>query len=233
MKYKYPIRIPAGWKLTLSQGFHSEHNGNDVVCGDGAMTYGIPVVWSFPWVGTVYDSVVDSPIAANVTKAHVQVDCVDPNTGIAYSVIYIHLSGATFYQPYGAPQHAFNQGDVIGYIGNGGLVRPKPTVENPFGGSHLHLGLGVKKVGELNYTMVDPSLYFDLNDPWRGADDPSRDKPVYDWAIAHGVPPIVIPGLTPSAKLTVLANEMMATNPTQAKIILAVAALLKAFNITR
>ena len=197
MKYQFPIRIPLGWKLTITQGFHANHNGNDVVAGDGPMTYGIPLVWTFPWVGTVYKSVVDNPIGALATKASAQVDCVDPDTGTSYSVIYIHLSGATFYQPYGAPQNIFKQGDVVGYIGNGGWVNPKPTVEKPFGGSHLHLGLGVKKVGELNFTMVDPSLYFDINDPWRGADDPSRDQVVYDWQKAQGGGKLPPPFLSP------------------------------------
>lgn len=194
--YKFPIRIPEGWKLTKSQGFHSEHNGNDIVCGDGRMTFGVPVVWPFPFPGKPYDSLVDSPVAANAVHAHAQVDGIDPETGILYSVIYIHLSGAVLSLLPGVDSNKrFALGETIGYIGNSGWVIPKPTVQTPFGGSHLHLGLGIKKPGEMNATMVDPSLYFDLNDPFRGADDPTRDKPVDDWAAANGgtqppIPPV-------------------------------------------
>lgn len=185
--YKFPIRVPEGWKLTITQGFHEKHNGNDVACGTGPMTYGLPIVWPFPWPGKPYDIAVNAPIGA--TKAHAQVDTVDPSTGIAYSLVYIHLSGAIFTQQAGEDtDRRFQQGDTIGFIGNNGAVRPLPTPASPFGGSHLHLGLGVKMPGEANYTMVDPSLYFDANDPYRGADDPTRDQPVYDWAAANGAP---------------------------------------------
>ena len=76
----------------------------------------------------------------------------------------------------------FKQGEVIGFIGNNGAVTPKPTPSNPFFGSHLHLGLGVKNPGEMNFTMVDPSTIFDINDPYIGSDDPTKDHPVYQWA---------------------------------------------------
>ena len=187
--YKYPIRIPEGKKLTVSQGFHSGHNGNDVVIYDllnptgSPLTYGLPIVWPFPFPGKPYDSLVDAPLAKDATKAHVQVDGTDPVTGISYSMLSIHLSGALYtIYPGQDTSIIFNEGDTIGYIGNSGFVKPKPTIEKPFDGSHLHLGLGIKKPGDVNYTMVDPSLHFDINTPFRGVDDPSRDAPVYEWS---------------------------------------------------
>jgi len=184
--YKFPIRLPIGWKLAKSQGFHDGHEGNDIVVAGsdyGPRTFGLPFVWPFPFPGRIYDSVADSPIAAEAKKAHAQVDGIDPNTGIAYSILVIHLSGAAYTVAAGQASNAvFHEGDVIGYLGNSGMVSPKPTIERPFDGSHAHIGLGIKKLGEINYTMVDPSIYFDINDPFRGPDDPSRDQPVYDWA---------------------------------------------------
>lgn len=181
--YKFPIRIPEGKRLTISQGFHDGHNGNDVVCGDSILTYGLPIVWPFPFPGKPWDSLVDSPLAKDATKAHAQIDGTDPATGISYSMLSIHLSGALYtVYPGQDTSIVFNEGDTIGYIGNSGSVRPKPTIEKPFDGSHLHLGLGIKKPGEANYIMTDPSLYFDVNNPFRGVDDPSRDNPVYEWS---------------------------------------------------
>lgn len=220
---KYPIRIPKGWRLTITQGYHANHEANDVTSGDGPSTYGLPVVWSFPFPGKPYRMMVNSPLAAKATRASAQIDGIDPNTGITYSCIYIHLSSAPYVVEDGVSNSiVFKQGDIVGYIGNSGAVIPKPTPTNPFGGAHLHLALGIKKPGEANFTMVDPLLHFDILNPFRGADDPSRDKPVYDWAADQAI--------LPSDKLTFLGQSMTASNPTQAKIVLAVAAFLRAFN---
>lgn len=207
--YKFPIRIPDDWRLYLAQPFRAEttipissaystspafHDGVDVVCGTPEQTWGSACVWPFPFPGVVYDAEVDSPMGAT-QHAHSQIDGVDPATGIQYSLIYLHVSAvAQTKSPVENKQIVYKQGDVIGWIGNNGAVNfvlngityTGPIVSYPFGGSHLHLGVGVKKPGELNATMVDPLLYFDLNNPFRGPDDPSRDKPVYDWVIAHG-----------------------------------------------
>lgn len=195
--YKFPIRIPLGKILTISQGFKPDiHIGNDVICGDGPSTFGLPFVWPFPFPGFIYDSVADSPIAAESKHAHAQVDGVDPVTGITYSLLCIHLSSVIYTVAQGENSSIrFLMGETIGYLGNSGMVSPKPTLQNPFGGSHAHLGLGIKNPGEANYTMVDPSLYFDLAQPFYGPDDPEKDKPVYEWAGMNGpvVPPVTTP----------------------------------------
>lgn len=166
-----------------------EHNGNDVTCGDGIQTFGTACVWPFPFPGTVYDSQAESEVAAESRIAHAQIDGTDPTTGIMYSVLYLHLSKVAHKKLFSDGQViTYQQGDVIGYIGNSGAVLPAPSAVNPFNGSHLHLGLGIKKPGEANATMVDPSLHFDVNNPFRGNDDPERDKLVLAWAAAHGTP---------------------------------------------
>lgn len=222
MKHPFPVRIPVGWKVIITQGYHANHNGLDVATGDAVMTYGIPVVWPFPFPGKPYEIQVDNPVPALSKRARVQVDGTDPTTGITYSVIGLHASSSPYTVfPSATTDVVFNQGDTIAYIGNSGAVYPKPTPQKGFDGSHLHLSLGVKKPGELNYTMVDPALYFDENNPFRGPDDPSRDQPIYNWMASAAI--------LPSDKLRILADGMQAVNPKQASILRAVAGFLRAF----
>lgn len=180
--YKFPLRLPHNLDPILTQGFRAEepldmstmlststrfHNGVDVVCGTNEQTWGRECVWPFPWPGTVYDSRVDSPLGAK-QFARAQIGTTDPDTGIAYSIIYLHLSAvAKTKGPTDTNVIVYQQGETIGKMGNNGFVNPKPTPERPLDGSHLHLGLGVKKPGEINYTMVDPLQYFDISDPYR------------------------------------------------------------------
>jgi len=201
-KAKFPIRIPDGWNLSITQGFHEsaptnisqalaiqtvDHIGLDVVCGTGIQTFGSACIWPFPFPGIVWDSQAETPIAELIpAHAHAQIDGIDPATGILYSIVYLHLSAVTNTKD--ALENkviTYHQGDVIGYIGNSGAVVPLPNAQHPFDGSHLHLGLGIKKPGDLNATMVDPSLYFDITNPFRGPDDASRDQAVIDWAKAN------------------------------------------------
>lgn len=200
--YKFPIRIPLGWKLTITQGFADttladwykarginmpEHNGNDVICGTGIQTFGSACVWPFKFPGKVYDAQAESPIAAETHHAHAQIDGVDPTTGILYSLIYLHLSSVEHAKtPTEKSEIIYHYGDVIGHIGNSGAVLPAVSPANPFNGAHLHLGLAIQHPGEQNATMVDPSEYFDIDDPFTGDDEPQRDQIVRDWAIAHG-----------------------------------------------
>lgn len=213
-KYQFPIKSNT---LIITQPFRTvspvdiskalsiettDHNGIDVVCGTNEETWGKECVWPFPWPGIVYDSVVNATFGA--TQAHAQVDTVDPTTGIAYSIMYLHLSSVTKTKTQADnAMVVYNQGDVIGKIGNNGSVRPVPTPQFPLNGSHLHLGLGVKNPGELNYTMVDPLTVFEMS---------------------H-----TVTEETPYDKLIAIANQLEKTNPYQAGIVRAVAGIVKAF----
>lgn len=180
--YKFPIQLPSNLNLTVVQPFHvrtpvdsskalsiqtTDHIGVDVVCGTDEQTWGKECVWPFPWPGTVWESLVDSEFGAN-KHAHAQIDTVDPATGIQYSLIYLHLSSVTRTKSATDSQViVYQQGDVIGKIGNNGAVNPLPTPQHPLWGTHLHLGLGVKNVGETNYIMTDPQTLFDISNPFR------------------------------------------------------------------
>lgn len=216
---KFPVRLPSGNKMRVTQPYRADspvpsslafstskavHSGIDIDCGTPEQTWGQEVVWPFPWTGIVYDAQVDSLMGAKF-HAHSQIDTTDPNTGIQYSVVYIHLSEVTKSK---APEDftfiTYNQGDVIGKIGNNGFVSPVPTQEQPYNGSHLHLGLSVKKPGETNFNLIDPQTMFDVN----------------DWYVYE---------VSAYDKLMALADKMQSTNLVQANIVRAVAGIIKAF----
>lgn len=182
MRYNFPIKILNNLNLTVVQGFHvaapvgldqalkvqtTDHLGVDVVCGTNEQTWGQECVWPFPWPGIVYDAQVDSTFGAK-EHAHSQIDTADPATGIEYSLVYLHLSSVTKTKiDTDSTYIRYNQGDTIGKIGNNGAVTPLPTPAHPLDGTHLHLGIGVRRPGELNYTMEDPQLYLDVTSPFR------------------------------------------------------------------
>jgi len=181
MKYQFPIQVAPGQKLILTNPFNEPtpvdisqalnietgtHDGVDVVLGSAMETWGREVVWPFPFPGTVYDAEVDSVFDAKI-HAHSQINGTDPERGIEYSLVYLHLSAVTKTKaPTDTEVITYNKGDVIGYIGNNGAVQPPPTPAQPLAGSHLHLGLGVKNPGEANFTMVDPLTLLDINAPF-------------------------------------------------------------------
>ncbi len=218
--YKFPIQLPSNLKLILTQPFHTaepvdisnalkvqttDHLGVDVVCGTNQDTWGKPCVWPFPWPGVVYEALVDSTFGAT-QHAHSQIDTTDPTTGYKYSLIYLHVSSVTESKAATDPKVIiYNQGDVIGHIGNNGEVNPPPTPAEPLQGSHLHFGLGRKTPNDLNYVMIDPLTLFDLSTPF-------------------------VDTLLPSDKIAVLAAQDTAQGNTRmADILSKIVAFLKSF----
>lgn len=186
MRYKFPLRIPVGRVVSITQGFrdtqlaewyksqglnYPEHMAVDAIAGNSVETYGTPFVCPFPEAKIAGD--------LNFTQA-------DPVNGISGRVIIeytdwknrkillggIHLSGAVY-------QKTYKEGDVLGYIGNYGYVRPEPSIARPFDGSHIHMTLVVDGV------LTDPLIFFDPSDPYRGYDTGVHfDIPAIQWAIA-------------------------------------------------
>lgn len=64
------------------------------------------------------------------------------------------------------------EGDIIALMGNTGACVPMPTPEQPYMGTHLHLRMSRYKKdawgGNTEITSIDPRLYFDINNPYRG-----------------------------------------------------------------
>jgi hypothetical protein len=62
-------------------------------------------------------------------------------------------------------KNSFVENEVIGHIGNSGLVLPEPTPHQPYAGSHLHL------MTYVNNQLVNPREIFDFNQWYKGTDN--------------------------------------------------------------
>lgn len=188
--YRFPVRIPLGWRIILTQGFKSEkqaewnraqgrvffaHEAVDIVIGNPdfsqTATYGASIVCPFPSAKLVRREDGGAPT--------------DPKAGlfqISYTqgtVEYI-MGGLHCSEVIDKP--VFKEGEVVAYIGNNGYVNPPPTKAEMFNGGHLHLSMTIKKNGG-NGTPEDPLIYFDINNPYRGDDSgANKDIPPLAWA---------------------------------------------------
>jgi len=72
----------------------------------------------------------------------------------------------------------FYEGEDMGYVGNFGYVLPAPTIGQPLNGAHAHITI------VLNGKVVDPLLFLDPRNPFRGEDTGfEKDKPAITRAI--------------------------------------------------
>lgn len=63
------------------------------------------------------------------------------------------------------PVGAYREKDILGRVGNTGLVSPTPTASNPKAGTHLHTDISKKKVDLADKSnFIDPELVFDYLD---------------------------------------------------------------------
>ncbi len=183
-KFDLPVLLPPGVEATVTQPFgvtanelepigpNGEahfHYGVDLVFGTPAETYGTPIVMPF----------VDGRIAGYLLPPSTYSDTPFVSvsgvgaTGNRYLVVFDHI--ANFFM-----QDAYAHLSILGTVGNYGTVSPVPTPENPFGGSHLHLGLMCDDI------WVDPLEYFDIKSPHIGGPhDPANDVPRLVWALAQ------------------------------------------------
>lgn len=180
--FKFPLAIPIGKNLTVTQGFKdtalvefyktngvniNSHEAIDVTCGTSVETYGTPLVCPFP------SAVMSRHNVGNAEQglpSFVQLKYTLP-TGEVMHIEGVHLSGIVL-------QESYREGDTVGYLGNYGLVLPKPTIGNPYAGSHLHF------VTLINGKPVNPLDHFDVNNPFRAPDTGvSRDIFAIKWAI--------------------------------------------------
>lgn len=182
MIYKFPLRIPEGRRVSITQNFKdtalvawykaqginiTSHEAVDAVCGNAAETYGTPLCNPFP-SARLYAFVNDPDNP--VTGGKIQISYKDEK-GRVLIMGGLHLFDLQ-------EKTEYKKGDILGYIGNYGTVLPKPTIGAPFAGSHLHLTMWV------DGTVVDPLLWFNVQDPFRGADTGiQKDQKRINWAI--------------------------------------------------
>lgn len=184
MLFKFPLLVPKGTRLTVTQPFGKTslnlepegprgeqhfHYGVDVVRDSVIQTFGTPIVCPFPRAKIVAYQF-DQPMGD--TTNFIKIEYVAPD-GVSHKMVAAHISEIVF-------RGNYVEGDVIAYVGNAGLVQPKPTPTNPWGGAHSHLG------AQLNGQWVDPLTIFNLNDPFiGGGDDLNKDLPAVRWAIGE------------------------------------------------
>ena len=122
------------------------HSGLDIYITGEKMGYGTPILAS-------HDGVVQKiqrDIPHRTSGNGIKILSLDN----FFSTAYWHL--ADFNCNVG---DNISTGQVIGYLGNSGWVRPLPTQENPHLGSHLHLGLEIYGQNSEYGTYVDPTPY--------------------------------------------------------------------------
>lgn len=179
--YKLPIAVPPGKKFFIVQRYGPSnsvlnspgpngephfHHGIDIAFATEVEGYGVPVVCPVPnatVVGINFDGAMTS------TSNTINLEWREAD-GRKFNMAAVHVSGVEKKAPY-------VEGAIIGYLGNAGLVSPKPTILNPYLGTHLHLGL------QIDDYWVDPALYFDLTAAYVGEVVPDIRKmlPVH-WA---------------------------------------------------
>lgn len=183
MKYRFPLAVPQGERLYITQGYKSAemaefyqknglqwfiHPAIDVTRESQVKTYGTPFVCPFPYA--TLDRIVQLADAENGKSGHIQIKATLPN-GDSIILGCGHLSDTEI-------RDVYKEGDIIGYLGNYGLVSPKPTIAAPFQGSHAHIETYV------NGQVVNPLDYFDISNPFRAPDTGNeRDVFAIRWAI--------------------------------------------------
>ena len=175
-KYPLPIEIVKGRLPLVTQEFgnHSNdawyannginlgetgHNGTDlIITGGWAATYGTRLVCPFPkaLLNKVWYT---EPMS---TKGNgIQIQCNDER-GVIKMLIW-HCSETN-------EQMEYDEKDTLGFIGNSGLVSPKPYFANVHAGSHIHL------MTYVNGVLVDPREIFDFNEWYVSETDTSIEK---------------------------------------------------------
>ncbi len=163
-KFKFPLALPVGRSLTLTQPFGRTENtlepvgpngephfhyGIDVVDGSGAEMFGTPIVC--PLTNPVLTAYMLPPGTPNATP-FIELSGKGAS-GNHYKIVLAHMAAAFF-------RGTYNEGDVVALVGNRGLVNPPPTPQDPYAGTHLHLGL------QVNGVWSDPFEYFDIATPY-------------------------------------------------------------------
>ena len=183
-KLPFPIEIPEGSFPIITQAYGdkskvawykkngvdiNEHNGVDVVVSGGKdATYGARVVCPFPQAA-LNKTWWDHPMS---TKGNgIMISYQDGKD--YYQMLVWHCSEII-------TKSLYKERDIIGFIGNSGLVDPKPTPESPFSGSHIHL------MAYLNGKLIDPMEIFTIKEWYTGKDTGAiKDLPALQWVLDY------------------------------------------------
>jgi murein DD-endopeptidase MepM/ murein hydrolase activator NlpD len=186
MKYPLPIEVVRGRRPTVTQEFgnhtndawykangvnldNTGHNGTDIVITGGKNrsvdTYGTKLVCPVP--NASLTKLWWAHEALNTKGNGIEIQWKDER-GLIY-VLCWHCSEVV------EGKDTFKKGDPLGYMGNSGLVSPKPSYFAVHNGAHLHLGTWI------NGVLVNPREVFDF-EQWFTTE--------VDTGIAKDLPPI-------------------------------------------
>lgn len=148
----------------ISQGYNARPEVYGRFCWNGRCLTGHDGVD----IAAPYGSPIYAVAAGKVSRLR-QADDADNNYGNAvyithragYQTVYAHLKDTNV-----ALNEEVEGGHLIGWAGNTGNVRPRPTPSNPTAGSHLHLTLkkkGATEQGETEqpFDIIDPMPFLE------------------------------------------------------------------------
>ena len=153
MKFISPIKRHSGFRVMVSQQFGANpekysqfkddygnplkgHNGVDFTLGyDARKMYGSNI--NTICNGRVSILIWDNPMSTKGNGVYVDSDIETGSDGKQrfYRVVYWHAMDIDV-----RVGQSVKMGDYICDMGNSGWVFPQPTITNPYGGTHLHLG---------------------------------------------------------------------------------------------
>jgi hypothetical protein len=200
----FPILVPKGYKLRITQPYAatdnlawykekglnlSFHNGVDVVIdsSDPRLTYGSACFCPFPNGWTVKKTF-DSPMSTKGNGITLESESfIEDGIEKKIQLVYWHLSKLVE-----QTNHYFK--DIVGYVGNSGMVKPEPSPSCPYCGSHLHFMMYEFFKIDRRWVLqnadngvggaIDPMKRFDINNVIYAADtDMMFDLAPLQWAM--------------------------------------------------
>ena len=169
---KFPVICPPGSMVVICQGFKPDHDAIDFIIRD-------PNLSDRENLRLTYGSQLVCPV---LSAKCVNINDFGTMQDLGNGVDIEWQDGAFFYRLH-FWHTVFNviklgdlvsEGQIVALMGNTGAVTPKPTFESPYNGTHCHMRYSQYQKdnwgGNVNIVSLDPTLYFDVQNPYEGSD---------------------------------------------------------------